>query len=71
MQLISSERKARMEMDELKNQMRRLQMELERKERKRSGEDEALRKLKKQEEANHELKRCLDTKKQVNYVEKL
>ena len=57
-----------MEMEELKNQVRRLQAEVERRERRRlSVEDEALRKLKKQEEANNELKRCLDTKKQVSH----
>ena len=66
-QLLTSEKKARQEIEELRQQVRRLQ-ENERKERRKLAEEDALKKIKRLEEANIELSRSLAAQKQVSKI---
>ena len=61
-----SEKKYRSEIDELKRDVRRLQ-EYERRERRRLGEDEAMRKIKKLEEHIAELQKKIQAQKQARH----
>ncbi|ESO00725.1 hypothetical protein HELRODRAFT_192589 [Helobdella robusta] len=63
-QLMASEKKAKMEFEESRNHMRRLQQELDRKERRKHGDDDVMKRLRKLEEHNTELQRCLSAQKQ-------
>ncbi|KAK2140818.1 hypothetical protein LSH36_1238g00029 [Paralvinella palmiformis] len=62
-QLLTSEKKARQEIEELRQQVRRLQ-ENERKERRKLAEEDALKKIKRLEDSNIELSGSLSAQKQ-------
>jgi len=65
-QLLTSEKKARQEIEELRQQVRRLQ-ENERKERRKLAEEDALKKIKRLEDSNIELSGSLSAQKQVSW----
>ena len=66
LQLISGEKRARQEIEELRAHIRRLQ-EAERKDRRKLAEDDALRKIKKCEDVIAELQKNLAAQKQVGW----
>ena len=61
---MTAEKKARQEMEELRQQLKKMQ-EAERRDRRKLAEDEALRKIKKMEETIAELQKSLASQKQV------
>ena len=61
---MASERKARMDVDELKNQIRRMQ-EMERKDKRKLADEDAIRKIKKLEDTITDLQKSLAAQKQV------
>merc|ERR1712071_727966 len=62
-QLMAAERKARLEVDELKQQLKKIQVENKR-ERKRLADDEAMRKIRMLEETVHQLQKQVAAQKQ-------
>merc|ERR1712071_316779 len=63
-QLMAAERKARLEVDELKQQLKKIQVENKREERKRLADDEAMRKIRMLEETVHQLQKQVAAQKQ-------
>lgn len=63
-QLMAAEKKARQEIEDLKNHIRKMQ-EAERKEKRKLADEDAIRKLKKNDETIHELQTNLSAQKQV------
>ena len=64
-QLMTAEKKARQEMEDMRQQLKKMQ-EAERRDRRKLAEDEALRKIKKMEETITELQKSLASQKQVS-----
>lgn len=67
---MAAEKKARMELEEARNQLRRMQ-ELDRKDKRKMADEEALRKIKKLEETITDLQKSLAAQKQVHCVHRL
>lgn len=65
LQLMTCEKKARLELEEVKQQLKKMQ-EAERRDRRKLAEDEALKKIKKMEESITELQKNLTAQKQVS-----
>ena len=65
-QVMAAEKKARMECEELRSQLMRMQ-DSERKDKRRITDEDALRKIKKQEDTIGELQKSLAAQKQVCY----
>lgn len=64
---MAAEKKARMELEEARNQLRRFQ-DFDRKDKRKLADDEAIRKIKKLEETVTDLQKSLAAQKQVIVV---